>query len=454
MYVKKEAIKYILERHRVVAHIVGLLIVNIFAIVNIWVIEILLRDVLISSLHKRVDIIKSVGYNKPITFCSALNCTYIIKLDNKGKESIYKYNRRLGNIEEVQDIEEDIRHFFLLFFKNIIIEDKENNIAYYIDTNGHEEVLIMLAKYIISICNIVWILFSFVVAFYIYRSSKYRKKLDSMYIEDKLSSNITEMLHHELSAPVAAITATSKNIKYWAGDNVKDPKHLEYIKNTVTNLDLVVDRLLSIITQLSTNKHIKRTTERSPIKELIDNCVNNINNVNVKSIALSYGINSIDTLENYRFKQISNGDILNILNILIVNSMEAMANKIEVLAIEGALTDTITIKIKDNGTGIRDNYGNIAKDPNIIFTYGYSTKGTDTKKANVVNDSKLYRLLTKIGVYVIDTDISRGIGLALVKSTIENYNGNIRIDNTSKDGTIFSITLPAEDIRKLSCKLK
>ena len=96
----------------------------------------------------------------------------------------------------------------------------------------------------------------------------------------------------------------------------------------------------------------------------------------------------------------------------------------------------VFIEISDNGAGI-----NKSKVLNKAID-----KGVITREESIsLSDKEVYELILSSGFSTADTisDISgRGVGLDVVKNTIESLGGSISIDSVEGEGTTFSVQLP------------
>ncbi|MET0785171.1 MAG: chemotaxis protein CheA, partial [Paenisporosarcina sp.] len=96
----------------------------------------------------------------------------------------------------------------------------------------------------------------------------------------------------------------------------------------------------------------------------------------------------------------------------------------------------VFIELEDDGSGInRDKVLNKAISKGIVTN----------EMASTMTDKQVYELIMASGFSTADTisDVSgRGVGLDVVKSTIESLGGFITIDSTEGKGSLFSIQLP------------
>ncbi len=96
----------------------------------------------------------------------------------------------------------------------------------------------------------------------------------------------------------------------------------------------------------------------------------------------------------------------------------------------------VFIEISDDGGGInRDKVLQKAIDNNVVTP----------EQGATLDDQQVYELIMESGFSTADkiSDVSgRGVGLDVVKNTIESLGGSISIDSTLHEGSIFSIQLP------------
>ena len=96
----------------------------------------------------------------------------------------------------------------------------------------------------------------------------------------------------------------------------------------------------------------------------------------------------------------------------------------------------VFIEISDNGAGI-----NKSKVLNKAIDKGVISR----EESQSLSDKEIYELILSSGFSTADTisDISgRGVGLDVVKNTIESLGGSISIDSIEGEGTTFSVQLP------------
>lgn len=192
-------------------------------------------------------------------------------------------------------------------------------------------------------------------------------------------------------------------------------QHLEYaFKEQRPGWDKNIERMTqTMIEQIDTLAHIasefsnfakmpKAKNERINIADTIFNVVALYNETENCKIEFNAAENNIFVLADREQLQ-------RVFNNLIKNAIQSIPETREgkILITLEKSDNTVIIKIQDNGTGISD----VMKDK--IFTPNFTTKST-----------------------------GMGLGLAMVKSIIENNGGSIRFETKENEGTTFIISLP------------
>lgn len=281
-------------------------------------------------------------------------------------------------------------------------------------------------------------------------------------LESKLQRDLTESLHHEMGTPLALIkTLMEEIVKTIYPCNITNSSVCTYIvygreqeeckncpvKNRRREIDnkiasyyeqlrLSVDSLYSLQTIIGKSKKISYSNGTVSILEILNNVITSSNQLRIKNITATYKQKGL--LDTHSCRGIQNGEMLMIINNLVLNAIEAHAT--EITFSSTLELDFLNLDIKDNGCGIRDSNNNVIKDFNI-FKYGYSTKDIDGK--NIVNTNWFTRLLYKTNILVRDNEF-RGAGLSLCKDLLKKNSGDITLVETSKEGTLFRLRIPVK----------
>lgn len=278
----------------------------------------------------------------------------------------------------------------------------------------------------------------------------YRKKVT----EVKLQTELTESLHHELGIPVALIDTLLTDLytkMYMNGTGrmfslseipslkLESRREVDKIAfEHYENITTATDRIKAILKLISNNKHIKYNNGTVSLYKIFSNICNSVNGFRITKFTPVF-INQ-DLMEKYATgRGLDNGLHMNIINIMITNSLEAGADTIT-FKVEYLNEKFIMLYITDNGNGIRDKKNNITTS-NEIFNYGYTIKEQDdscTKDSRFI--SKILNLMLRKGKRRYET--TRGVGLSLVKNILTKANGYVKIFETSPKGTTFQIKLP------------
>jgi signal transduction histidine kinase len=238
-------------------------------------------------------------------------------------------------------------------------------------------------------------------------------------LSNLITTVLTENLHHELKTPLAAI---SSEIMYIEEDinNILEERNclsckmyvenspLHSFENIKTNLGIIYN----IIETMKMSKIIKHSNGSKSIYDVVDSASKIML---ITSKVKNFSIEIEEDLKNYSLNGFRNEDLLNILINHFKNSIEACSTKIVVKNLEGVKDNKLKFYIIDNGNGIPKN----AIDK--IYDLHFSTKPVSEK------------------------DSTRGVGLFLSREILRQYGkGDEKLYSTSKEGTIFEISVPAK----------
>lgn len=391
--------------------------------------------------------------------CIYLRCKYLV--DAKKPDNVEFYtlntlsNTKVVHLEDIQVFIVDRASKDIHF--SMLTQALTNDLDIVLDIGyGYKIVLdtgknIYILIYYKLIMFILVSVFIFLAVGYIkylnYKKLIYEKRHYKTYVEDTVRGNMTEMLHHEIKAPLAILRVVISGIR----DNKEINKIIEENKNDekqkLQAAEFAVDRIEDMTNYLSNNNSFKRNNNVT-IYEMLKHVINDINITNINKVNIDIDINKVDISDYVLNPNLTVSKFLNIITILFNNSVEAGANTLYAIGVEIKReydSKYLILDIGDNGRGIRDINGELFKSSNdIIMKYGYSTK--DKTKAK--NKGIIRNLLYKLGIIFVDTDTSRGIGLYLCKSILKEVGGNIWLVRTSKDGTWFRLVVPVTEYER------
>ena len=224
---------------------------------------------------------------------------------------------------------------------------------------------------------------------------------------EKLASlgKLSATVAHELNNPLEGILTYSKLIA----------KKLRKIE-TNGEYSQIIDYLQLITDESSRCGKIVKDLLLFSHKENSEYHEENINTLLDKSITLinhHLDIHKINLIKEYNKKLIivscNAQKIQQAFMALLINSIEAMPNGGNIIVRVDEENNSVAVRIIDEGTGISD------KDKPHIFEPFYSTK---------------------------EASKGTGLGLAVTYGIINHHYGEIKVENTSPNGTTFKIVLP------------
>ena len=98
--------------------------------------------------------------------------------------------------------------------------------------------------------------------------------------------------------------------------------------------------------------------------------------------------------------------------------------------------DRVTITVEDDGAGL---------DPDRLRSEAVAADVLDEEEAAAMSDDETYDLIFHPGLSTVDevTDVSgRGVGMDVVKRTVEDLDGTVSIDSEKDEGTTVTMRLP------------
>lgn len=214
---------------------------------------------------------------------------------------------------------------------------------------------------------------------------------------------MSKQVAHEIKNP---LTPMKLNIQHLQRVVKSNPENIsEKVDKVAEMLIQQIDTLSNIATEFSDFAKFPNTKlERVNLVDILNNVTNLFKESSKCTIEF--------TTEEYLFVLIDKEQCIRALTNLIKNAEQSIPeNKIGKINVEAAKTlNSIEIKISDNGSGIPIEYYS------RIFTPNFTTKNSGT-----------------------------GLGLAMVKNSINAFNGSIKFESELGIGTTFTITLPMVD---------
>lgn len=439
MSLDEKQLQYIFSKKniKVYFYFLCLLMIGLFA--TLFIVAIHVFDSNRDFYYDQLSNAEQYRSNDVRLMCAIISCDFAYI---KEKDHYYKYIRRDASIELVKD-EDDIERAFLgsitIKFDTIV---KYKQYTFVKDNEGPIDLVVKLFTALSVILFVGYTILFFKFSARRYIEEQYDKGHMTNYIENKLQRNITEVIHHEMGAPVAVIRSEVESI-YKAIYNEKCQYKRSYdnvVKQKIENIGYCLARLNDIMGFMRDAKRIKNSDSEIPIYNLIFSITNTVKCFKIGKIDAVY--ENEDVLKKFAI-DMKTGLFSNIIQVMINNSFEAKSTVIEFSA-EIVNYNHINIYVRDNGTGIRDSLGKIVKNCNEIYKYGYSTKND---KGEVIVKKSLWRyLLNFIGIKVNAVSGVRGIGLNMNKQVLNAVGGDISVIETSENGTTFKLYVPVKKL--------
>ena len=446
------------------------------------------RTIYYDKINIMNNIINSEGFDL-MHICNAINCQEVYLNSTDAYNGRPKYVKYVNNdgilvLDKTDILGKDL--------PKLITTILTSDLKMYVEKDGYKFILgteyikeYSLRLYIITSIIIIILLAPLFIIFCIIRErdNKLNKVSYKNELETTLQRNLTEVIHHEMAVPLALIRTLTDNLFL---DMFKCPYRSERACDLHTNLfcnneeelkkcmlcpnifnntrtDLLgvrklefldmynkiilnIDRLNSILKLLAGAKHIKNSNGNNSLYKIIDNVVSSVNSFKLEKITAYYE-GSKKLLEKYALGHgIQNGELMNIVQVLVNNAIEALASELHIRAKLGP-DATMNIYFKDNGMGIRDSKNKIVAN-NKIFEMGYTSKADEEDyKTDSMYIVKIWKyILKKLNVSLVNRKNTRGIGLYISRNVLREAGGDITLVETSASGTTFCINIPIKDV--------
>ena len=386
---------------------------------------------------------ESNKYKDIMSNCLAIKCDKMIMLGDDNEYNAFEIEYDNNNQYNYLAYDEEFE-FRTIGFTKYLTDDLKliiytDDINYIIDNSYYIENTLYSLLFMIVLSAVIFVIVNFYSSYISFKNNIYEKKNYKNYVENKLQGNVTEMIHHEINAPLAILTTLNSTIKDILDGKICIEKSQK--DKIIESYNYGINRITEVVAFLAKSKHFKRDNDVD-IYDVFEHLVYSINTTHILKTDIEY-IDCKELLSSYIVNpKLGNASFMNIITVLFNNSIEAGANLMSIKVHELDYF-YMTLDVKDNGRGIRDTNNNLFKDSGkIIEQYGYSTK--DAKGNQIVKKGFLYTLLRWFKITVVCTDSNRGIGLYMNKILLSTVNGDIKLLETSENGTTFRIKIPVQ----------
>lgn len=373
-----------------------------------------------------------------INRCSAIKC-YKIYLLGSSSSLVIDLTKSSPPVFYIED-SVFTGGYHPLFFKMYTLEGgiivRYHNQSYIVDDSTYLFSMIRTAELATVIICLGYLFVLLYIISIKYKNNIYEKGTYKMYVENKLQRDVTEMIHHEMNMPLAIIRTVIEDFQDAIGCKKCIAANTS-IADKFDSIELAIQRIESVLHLLQEAKHIKYNYKNISIYKILENIIACVNSFNLSKIKADYI--GRDIMRLYTVSPVlSSGTLLNIINVMVTNSKEAKALNIK---FTGKLLKKgfMYIFIEDDGIGIRDKQNHIIK-TDSIFEWGYSSK--DMNGENIINKNILSKILRIFGIKLAEKTHSRGIGLYVNRSVLRKVGGDIKLLDTSENGTKFVIIIP------------
>lgn len=268
-------------------------------------------------------------------------------------------------------------------------------------TNRIKDILIYLNIFfiLINISSVAYY-YSFLVKRLLASKKEIEIKNENLTIANNELDNFVYSVSHDLRSPITSLKGLVQLINY-----EEDLDQIKYYLQLMSESLCKQDQLISNIIDYSKNKRIQIHVESVSLSKLIEDAINQYNYYpNAGKIIVVKNI-SVDEVQSdsLRLKIVLNNLISNAIKYADEGKKEM---RISIRAFNSGVFHKI--EIADNGIGIEDEF-----------------------KDHIFNM-----------FFVINSNKGSGLGLYIVKETLDKLNGNITVYSESKIGSKFIITIP------------
>lgn len=362
---------------------------------------------------------------------------------------------------------------------NSILNYDERKLTIQMNDSSLLKALIRIFKYI----NIIFI-FVFTIMYFRNSFNEKRRSLLSLHdketnIQEKYINLLNENINHELNTPISILRAKLDKLQKEINSFIRDGCNIHPPFNPVLDSEVVpflpvgkefkscndcqnfpkfliedfpvmfqaLDAINAVMERTSNWKQIKYSNGNTSIYKIIENVHKSMGCFVRNNIRYSISDKLRDIVLTGSYK---NGDLQLCIMNHIKNSIEAKAS---VIQFEGDLIKgKLHLFVIDNGHGIKNKYNKIISPSKFekIFDPYYSTKDRDNCERNNIFLKWLCDLTDYLDSIVNFSETKknikqiRGIGTYLNRTTLRNNGGDLRVVETTTEGTVFEIITAAK----------
>ncbi len=229
---------------------------------------------------------------------------------------------------------------------------------------------------------------------------------------NEMKTHFVSMVSHEFRTPLTSILTSADLLEMHGGKwtEEKRKKHLSKIQNSVDHMRIMLEDVLTL--SRSDRGKIEFNPALLNLKKLCINSINDARNDTKDNHKLI--LNYQKTQDEFLLDEML---IKYIINNLLSNAIKYSPNGGDVILSVTGTKDNLLIEVSDEGMGINED-----ELENIFEAF--------TRTKNAVNIP------------------GSGLGLSIVKESVELHGGNINVESKISEGSIFKIIIPVKNKHK------
>lgn len=242
--------------------------------------------------------------------------------------------------------------------------------------------------------------------------NSYEKEKASLLIQkQQYRIHLLQAISHDLRTPLTSISGNANNL-LTKGDSFDEHTKLQIYTDIYDDsiwLISLVENILSITRMEETHVNLHASAEL--MDEIITEALSHLSRKRNEHEIL------VESTDDFILAKIDAKLIVQVLVNLIENAIKYTPAGSYIIISTKKENKKVIVKVKDNGPGIPDE----AKPHIFDMFYSSAASSSDSRK-------------------------SLGLGLCLCKSIINAHNGELSVQDNKPHGTIFTFTLPAEEV--------
>lgn len=243
------------------------------------------------------------------------------------------------------------------------------------------------------------------------KNAKEKEEAAIMAKNEQLQANLLRAISHDLRTPLTSISGNASNLLYNGNSFDEDTKTQLYTDIYDDSMWLIslVENLLSVTRLKEGRLNLKMTDDL--LEDVINEALKHINRKSVE-----HNIKVIHEDE-FLLVRMDIRLILQVIINIVDNAIKYTQKNSTIIITTKKAGNMAVISIADDGPGIPDE-----------------------------NKKKIFEMFFTGTTHIADSHRSLGLGLALCKTIIEVHGGELTVCDNKPHGTVFTFTLPSEEV--------